>query len=121
MGYDAVKGKLLCHQAELTLQFKQKDRAFRKNPILTVPFSYAEIESVEFISKWFQPKRLVLQTSAAEKLADFPGAGIGTVELFIERESVKEAKKISGLVEFRKSEARLTEAESRIEGNREES
>lgn len=115
MGYDAVKGKLLCRADDLVLQFKQKDRAFRKNPLLTVSFEYGEIESVEFHSKWFQPKRLVLQTSAAEKLTDFPGAGVGIVDLFLEKESISQAKKVSGLVEFRKSEARLIRAESRIE------
>ncbi|MEM6917133.1 MAG: hypothetical protein AAF491_11260 [Verrucomicrobiota bacterium] len=114
MGYNSVAGKLSCQKNELILQFKQKDRAFRKNPLFTVSFLYDEIELIEFHSRWFQPKRLVFQTSAAEKLKDFPGAGVGSVELFLERGSISQAKKIVGLVEFRKSEASLMRVESRL-------
>lgn len=114
MGYDLVEGSLLCGHEELTLSFKQRDRAFRKNPLLSVTFAYAEIESIQFLSKWFQPKRIVLRTITTEKLEEFPGARVGEVELFVRKESIPQAKRVAELVEFRKSEARLEKAEMRI-------
>lgn len=114
MGYDVVEGLLLCRSEELILQFKQRDRAFRKNPIQSTAFSYSEIEDVEYHSGWFKPKRLILRTSSPEKLSEFPGAGVGVVELLVKSESASRAKKVSGLVDFRKSEERLLESETRI-------
>lgn len=114
MGYDAVEGKLICEADAVVLQFKQKDRAFRKNPILTARFDYLEIESVEFLSKWFQAKRLIFRTSAAAKLDSFPGANVGKVDLFVCRESVAAAKKVAARIDFRQSEARLSASESRL-------
>lgn len=121
MGYDVVEGQLLCREDEVILQFKQKDRAFRKNEIETSSFTYNEIEVVEFHGGWFKPKRLVLRTSSPEKLASFPGAGVGSVELIIKPDAVSQAKKVSGLVDFRKSESRLAESEARIENRERES
>lgn len=114
MGYDAVEGKLLCQQERVLLQFKRKDRAFRKNPIQEAMFSYPEVEEIEFISKWFQPKRIIFRTTASEKLADFPGSNVGKVELFVCRDSVKQAKRIRTVIDYRKSEVRLTMTEERL-------
>ncbi|MDF1826480.1 MAG: hypothetical protein P1U68_17680 [Verrucomicrobiales bacterium] len=121
MGYDVVEGQLLCRSDELVLQFKQKDRAFRKNPIQSVAFSYSEIEGVEFHGGWFKPKRLVLRTDSPEKLSGFPGAGVGSVELFVQPESVPGAKKVFGIVDFRKSENRLAASEARLNDRSEKS
>jgi hypothetical protein len=114
MGYDAVEGKLLCRATEVLLQFKQKDRAFRKNPLQSTSFEYREVESVEYVSGWFQPKRLILRTVAAAKLEGFPGAGIGSVDLYITGDSVSAAKRVAGLIDYKKSEIRLADSESRI-------
>lgn len=114
MGYDAVEGQLICEADSVVLQFKQKDRAFRKNPILTARFDYLEIESVAFLSKWFQAKRLIFRTSAAAKLNEFPGANVGKVDLFVCKESITNAGKVAALIDFRQSEARLSASDSRL-------
>ena len=119
MGYETVEGKLMCQAEHLVLQFKEKDRAFRKNPLLTVAFDYQEVESLEWISRWFQPKRIIFRTTAASKLDDFPGANVGKAELFVCKESYPQAKKLPSLVDYRKSEARLAASDSRLQNRSE--
>lgn len=114
MGYDHVEGKLYCGRDSIQLQFKQRDRAFRKNEPQTVEIGYGEVEDVEFVSKWFQPKRLIFETRSPEKLAAFPGAGVGRLELVVTEDSRKEAKKVANLIRFRQSEAFLEESEQRL-------
>ncbi|MEX2579469.1 MAG: hypothetical protein WD342_10460 [Verrucomicrobiales bacterium] len=114
MGYDHVEGKLYCGRDSIQLQFKQRDRAFRKNEPQTVEIEYGEVEDVEFVSKWFQPKRLIFETRSPEKLAAFPGAGVGRLELIVTEDSRKEAKKVANLIRFRQSEAFLEESEQRL-------
>lgn len=118
MGYEAVEGKLYCGVGSVQLQFKEKDRAFRKHDPTTVDFDYGEIESAEFISRWFRPKILRLQTRSPEKLNQFPGASVGRVDLQILPHSVRDAKRVEGLIQFRQSEAYLAETESRLERER---
>lgn len=119
MGYDHVSGKLYCGRDQLELQFKVKDRAFRKNEIRTVIFEYSEVESIEVISRWFYPKRLIFQTPKAERLEDFPGAQVGRIELQVLRDSSKSAEKIRGLIQYKQSEAFLAESETRLNQLRE--
>lgn len=114
MGYNAVQGKLYCGIDSLQLQFKQKDRAFRKSETVTVEFDYGEVEKVQFNGGWFRPKILAFSTRSPEKLDEFPGARVGHVELRILPDSVSDAKKLAGLIDFKQSEAFLAETESRI-------
>ncbi|MCH1408658.1 MAG: hypothetical protein L7V87_06485 [Verrucomicrobiales bacterium] len=114
MGYNAVQGKLYCGVDQVQIQFKQKDRAFRKGETTTVDFDYGEVETTELISRWLRPKILVFATRSPEKLDEFPGAKVGRVELRILPESIANAKKVEGLIDFKQSEAFLTETESRI-------
>jgi hypothetical protein len=53
-------------------------------------------------------------TRSPEKLNEFPGAKVGRVELRILPESIANAKKVEGLIDFKQSEAFLAETESRI-------
>jgi len=115
MGYDKVEGKLYCGRDDIRLQFKREDRAFRKSEPQTVEIEYGEVEKVEFISRWFQPKRLVFETRSPEKLAEFPGAGVGKLALYVTDESKRDARKVAGLIRFRQSEAFLAEAEERLD------
>ncbi len=121
MGYDHVSGKLYCGRDQLELQFKVKDRAFRKNEIRTVIFEYSEVESIEVLSRWFRPKRLIFQTPKAERLEDFPGAQVGRIELQVLRASSESAEKISALIQYKQSEAFLAESETRLNQLRENS
>ena len=117
MGYEHVEGKLYCGRDSVQLQFKLKDRAFKKNESQTVTFDYGEVEKVEFISRWFRPKVLVFLTRSPEKLDQFPGASVGRVELTVIDESIKDARKVAGLIDFKQSEAFVVESERRLNRN----
>ena len=119
MGYQHIQGKLYCSRDWLELQFREKDRAFRKSDTNVVRLEYGEVETVEYISKWFQPKLLILQTRSPEKLDEFPGADVGRVELQVMRESTRHAKRVAALIGYRQSEAFLEESEGRVERSRE--
>lgn len=114
MGYNAVQGKLYCGIDRVQLQFKPKDRAFRKGETTTVEFDYGEVEKVEFVSRWFRPKVLIFSTRSPEKLAEFPGTKVGQVKLLVMPDSIDEAKKVAALIDYKQSEAFLAETESRI-------
>ncbi len=120
LGYNHVEGKLYCGRDAVELQFKVRDRAFRKNEPRRVPFEYSEVERVEYLSRWFRPKILVLQTRSPEKLADFPGASVGRAELLVLPASRRDASKVAELIRFRQSEAFVTESDERLHRLREE-
>ncbi len=114
LGMSHVSGKVYCGRDHLELQFKLKDRAFRKGEMQTVRFEYAEIERAGFVAGWFRPKILVLQTRAPEKLDGFPGGEVGRLELRVTGASVDEARKVSDFIRFKQSEAFLAESEARL-------
>ena len=120
LGYNHVEGKLYCGRDAVELQFKLKDRAFRKSEVHRVPFDYAEVERIDYLSRWFRPKILVFQTRSPEKLAGFPGASVGRVELIVSPESRLQAARVADLVRFRQSEAFVAESESRLNRLRED-
>lgn len=115
MGFGAVTGKLTCLRDLVRLQFKEKDRAFRKNETHIIDFEYVEVEDLKVESRWFRPTRFVFETRALSKLDLFPGSQLGKVEMRIEKSSVQTAKKIIGLIDFRRSETILQTSESRLE------
>lgn len=113
LGHQHVVGKLVCANDSLSLQFKERDRAFRKGEAKSVEFAYDEVERVEYVSKWFRPKLLILYTRSPEKLSIFPGADVGRVELQLEKSSYTHAKRVGSLVDLRQSEAMLLKSEER--------
>ena len=115
MGYDKVEGKLYCGRDDIRLQFKREDRAFRKSEPQIVEIEYGEVEKVKFVSRWFQPKRLVFETRSPEKLAEFPGGGVGKLDLYVTNESKQDARRVADLIRFRQSEAFLEESEERLD------
>lgn len=119
LGYNFVEGKLTCGRDLVELHFRQRDRAFRKGETRTVTFEYGEIEKVEYLSGWFRPKTLVLQTRFPRKLDGFPGASVGRVVLHVLAASRGDARKLAGLVELRQSEAFVAESEERLRRLRE--
>lgn len=118
LGYEHVGGCLRFGRDEVELTFDEKDRAFRKTPAVTVTFGYGEVVGVTYVSRWFRPKVLRFQTKSPEKLAEFPGADVGQVNLIVKPESRKAAAKAPELVEFKQSEAWLEESERRLEEKR---
>jgi len=121
LGHGHVAGKLYCGRDAVELQFKVKDRAFRKNESTTVRFLYSEVEQVQLLVRWFRPRVLIFQTRSPEKLDSFPGSKVGLVELQVIPASVSEARKVADLIRFKQSEAFVAESEERLNRLREQS
>lgn len=115
MGYDHVEGRLFCGRDRVELQYKRRDRAFRKAEPKTIAFGYGEVDRVQFDSGWFRPDVLLFQSRSPEKLEEFPGADVGRVELRVKTGSKREAKKAAAFIEYRQSEAYLRESEQRLD------
>ncbi len=120
MGYDHVEGRLFCGREYVELQFKQKDRAFRKSDAVTIRLDYNEVGEIEYRSSWFKPKVLIFQSRIPEKLEEFPGADVGRVQLLVNKESRDEARKAAAFIEYRQSEAYLRESDKRMSESRDE-
>ncbi len=115
LGYNHVEGKLYCGRDTVELQYKTRDRAFRKAAPVSVPFDYSEVEKVEYRSGWFRPKILVFQTRSPAKLEGFPGASVGRAELCVIPASRRDAAKVADFIRFKQSEAFLAESETRLD------
>ena len=120
LGYEHVSGRLRCGRDAVELQFDEADRAFRKTPAQAVSFTYEEVDGVEYTGGWFQPKILTFRVKTPEKLAGFPGADVGRVELRVIRKSRGDASKAAAFVEYKQSEAYLIESAERLEEKRNE-
>lgn len=121
LGHECVEGKIHCDRDGITLRFKLKDRAFRKNEPQILTFTYSEVESVIYTPKFFGPKILTLRTRTTDKLKSFPGAEVERVDLHVIRNSRDSAGKAADFVEYRQSEAYLREQDERLSEARDNS
>lgn len=120
MGYNQVEGKLYCGRDKVQLQYKQKDRAFKKNSPEVIEFEYSEVYEVEYISRLFRPKLLVFKTRSPEKLKKFPGAKVGKVQLRVTKAALEDARRAQIFIEYRQSEDHLKDADKRWSESRDD-
>ena len=118
LGKESVEGQIICSHEAVTIHFKQKDRAFRKNEPGVIRFEYSEIESVAFTSGFFVSPKLTLRTRGSDQLDEFPGAEVGRVVFQVLKESRKDAGRLAEFVEYRQSEIYLEEQHERLEERR---
>jgi hypothetical protein len=121
LGHECVEGKVHCDRDCVTLRFKLKDRAFRKNEPEVIHLDYTEVEGMSYSSRFFGPKILTLRTRGTDKLKVFPGAEVEKVELHVVKHSRDAAQKAADFVEYRQSEAYLKEQDDRLSEARENS
>ena len=113
MGYNQVEGKLYCGREKVELQYKQKDRAFKKNEPIVIEFEYSEVYEMEYLSRWFRPRLLVFRTRSPEKLKEFPGANVGKVQLRVTKAAREDARRAQVFIEYMQSEDYLKESDRR--------
>lgn len=104
----------MCTRHSLTLRFKQKDRAFKKNDPKTLEFKYSEIDSVHYQSKFFGPKILTITTRNTDALKEFPGAEVAKVELHVVKDYRKAASEMNSYVDYQQSEVYLRERSEKL-------
>ncbi len=118
LGHEHVEGRLFFGEQGISLDFKVKDRAFRKGEAGSIAFGYEDIESIRFTRRFLGPRILTLGLRSAVILEPFPGAEVGKARLHVTSASGEEAKKVESLVEYRKSEAYLSASHHRLEESR---
>ncbi|MEM7147475.1 MAG: hypothetical protein AAF591_20330, partial [Verrucomicrobiota bacterium] len=106
LGHLHVDGKLRCLEDRVVLQYKIRDRIFKKSgkELEKIEFPYSELEEVAYNPNWFRASRLVLKTRDPAILAKMPGSDLGRIDMRVTKKSKKDAAKMEKLVEFKRSE-----------------
>lgn len=120
LGKQAVLGKLRFMPQHVALSWRLKGSVFKggKSEMLTIELLYGEIDHVELVKKWFRIRLLVLRIADPERVKGIPGVDMGKMVLHIDQRSRQEAKKLLGLIDFRKSMFILDEHEARLKSMR---
>lgn len=91
-----------------------------KGNLTTIDLPYGEIDHVEIVKKWFKIRRIILRISSPELVKDIPGVDMGKMILHIDERSRDEAKKLTGLIDFKRSMFILDDHEKRLKSMRED-
>jgi hypothetical protein len=116
LGRQAVLGKLRFMPELVTLSWRLKGNVFRggKSEMITIDLPYGEIEHVALVKKWFRVRQIVLRIATPELVQDIPGVDMGKMTLDIDDRSREEAKKLIGLIDFKRSIFILDDHEKRL-------
>ena len=116
LGREEVLGKLRFLPEHVALSWRMKGSVFQggKGDMTTIELPYGEIEHVELIKKWFRIRNIVLRISNPEMVKDIPGVTMGKMTLHIDDRSREEAKKLTGLIDFKRSMFILDDHERRL-------
>ena len=120
LGRQAVLGKLRFLPERVALSWRLKGNVFRggKSEMVTIDLPYGEIDHVELVKKWFRVRQIILRIANPELVQDIPGVDMGKMTLDIDGRSRKEAKKLTGLIDFKRSMFILDEHEKRLKAMR---
>lgn len=121
LGREAVLGKLRFLPDHVALSWRMKGNVFQggKGEMVTIDLPYGEIDHVELVKKWFRIRQLVLRIATPELVKDIPGVDMGKMVLHIDDRSREEAKKLSSLIDFKRSLFILDEHEARLKAMKE--
>ena len=116
LGRQEVLGKLRFLPQHVALSWRMKGSVFQggKGEMVTLELPYGEIEHVELVKKWFRLRHIVLRIANPELVKDIPGVTMGKMTLCIDDRSREEAKKLAGLIDFKRSMFILDEHEERL-------
>jgi hypothetical protein len=116
LGRQAVLGKLRFMPELVALSWRLKGNVFRggKSEMITIDLPYGEIEHVALVKKWFRVRQIVLRIATPELVQDIPGVDMGKMTLDIDDRSREEAKKLIGLIDFKRSIFILDDHEKRL-------
>lgn len=120
LGKQEVLGKLRFLPDHVALSWRMKGSVFKggKGELTTIDLPYGEIEHVELVKKWFKIRQIILRISNPELVKDIPGVDMGKMTLDIDDRSRDEAKKLTGLIDFKRSMFILDEHENRLKSMR---
>lgn len=120
LGREEVLGKLRFLPDRVVLSWRMKGSVFKggKGTMTTIDLPYGEIEHVELVKRWFKIRRIVLRIETPDLVKDIPGVDMGKMTLLIDERSRLEAKKLTGLIDFKRSMFILDEHDKRLKAMR---
>jgi len=120
LGRQAVLGKLRFLPERVALSWRLKGNVFRggKSEMVTIDLPYGEIDHVELVKKWFRVSQIILRIANPALVQEIPGVNMGKMVLNIDGRSRREAKKLSGLIDYKRSMFILDEHENRLKAMR---
>jgi len=122
LGKDIVIGKLRFLPDHVELSWRLQGNVFTggKGEMATIDLPYNEIEHVELVKKWWKIRKLIFRVSDPKLVGDIPTANMGKIEMEIDDRSREEAKKLTNLIDFKRSIFLLDEQEERLQSMRDE-
>ena len=116
LGREEVLGKVRFLPDHVEINWRLKGNVFvgGKGEMHTIDVPYGEIEHVELVKKWWKLRRIILRISDPSLVKEIPGVELGKMTLEIDKRSREEAKKLEGLIDFKRSVFLLDEHESRL-------
>jgi hypothetical protein len=117
LGREEVHGKLRFLADHVELHWRVKGNVFRgaDDGMALIQLPYGEIEHVELIKRWWRLARIVLRIGNPALVSAIPGVLMGKMELHIDSRSRDEAKRLAGLIDFRRSIFLLDEQTRRLQ------
>jgi hypothetical protein len=111
-GFVVVKGLFRFETDHVVLEFDERDGfvGMVKSDLKEKRIPFGEIESMEFVKKWFRT-RIIIAGRSMKSFHDIPGAEQGRVTLKIKQKDRKLAEKVLSDARLRLSEHRLKELE----------
>lgn len=105
LGKDEVLGKLRFLPDHVALSWRMKGSVFRggKGEMALIDIPYSEIEHVEIVKKWFKVRHIILRISDPTLVKEIPGVDMGKMVLAIDARSRDEAKKLSSVIDYKRS------------------
>ncbi|SHJ66066.1 hypothetical protein SAMN02745181_2289 [Rubritalea squalenifaciens DSM 18772] len=117
LGKNHVEGKIRFMPDHVDLDWRIKGNVFRggNQEVQNIKLPYSEIEHVEFRKKWWKFRDIILRISNPALVEEIPGVEMGKMVLEIDERSREEAKKLTTLIDFKRSEFLLDEQNKRLE------
>ena len=118
LGREAIEGKLRFLPKFVELHWKLKGNVFRDDDqaMARIELPYGEIEQVELVKRWWKIRSIVLRIGNPSLVGDIPGVAMGKLELQLDERSLQEVKKLSSLIDFRRSIFLLDEQTKQLTG-----
>lgn len=116
LGKDEVLGKLRFLPDHVVLSWRMKGSVFRggKGEMQHIDLPYGEIEHVELVKKWFKIRQMILRIADPTLVKEIPGVDMGKMVLVIDERSRDEAKKLSSVIDYKRSMFILDDFDQRL-------
>ena len=120
LGREYLMGKLRFLPDHVELSWRMKGNVFSggKGEMQIIDLPYGEIEHVELVKKWFKIRRIIFRVSDPKLIGDIPASEMGKLTMEIDERSREEAKKLHGLIDFKRSIFLLDAQEERLKAMR---